>query len=94
MPDGRASRGAATPATLPVDGYGEDYDFWVEARAATRSDDDYDAWIKRWVLDVETQEQWIAQLGAERVARVAREGRRPTRGASTQARTRPTSTRR
>ena len=30
---------AATPATLPVDGYGEDYDFWVEARAATRRDD-------------------------------------------------------
>ena len=35
-------------------------------RAATRSDD-YDAWIKRWVLDVETQEQWVDQLGAERV---------------------------
>ena len=23
---------------LPVDGYGEDYEFWVETRAATRSD--------------------------------------------------------
>ena len=36
---------AATPGALPVDGYGEDYDFWVEARAATRSDD-YDDWIQ------------------------------------------------
>ena len=30
---------------LPVDGYGEDYEFWVEARAATRGDD-YDDWIR------------------------------------------------
>jgi acyl CoA:acetate/3-ketoacid CoA transferase alpha subunit/acyl CoA:acetate/3-ketoacid CoA transferase beta subunit len=52
---------------LPVDGYGEDYDFWVEARAATRGDD-YDAWIRHWVLDVDSQEAWLERLGAERVA--------------------------
>ena len=39
---------------LPVDGYGEDYDFWIEARAATRSDD-YDDWIRHWVLEPEDQ---------------------------------------
>ncbi len=52
---------------LPVDGYGEDYDFWVEARAATRRDD-YDDWIQKWILDVETQDQWLERVGAERVA--------------------------
>ena len=58
-----------TPATVPVDGYGEDYDFWVDARAATRAgDDEYDAWIRHWVLDVESQEQWLERLGPERVA--------------------------
>ena len=54
---------------VPVDGYGEDYDFWVDARAATRAGaDEYDAWIRHWVLDVETQEQWLERLGPERVA--------------------------
>jgi acyl CoA:acetate/3-ketoacid CoA transferase beta subunit/acyl CoA:acetate/3-ketoacid CoA transferase alpha subunit len=63
-----AHPGGLYTGDLPVDGYGEDYDFWVDARAATRADvDEYDAWIKRWVLDVESQEQWVAQLGAERV---------------------------
>jgi acyl CoA:acetate/3-ketoacid CoA transferase alpha subunit/acyl CoA:acetate/3-ketoacid CoA transferase beta subunit len=62
-----AHPGGCYPGSLPVEGYGEDYDFWVDARQATRSDE-YDAWIQRWVLDVETQEQWLAQLGGERVA--------------------------
>ncbi len=63
-----AHPGGLYTGDLPVDGYGEDYDFWIEARAATRAEpDDYDAWIKKWVLDIETQEQWIAQVGAERI---------------------------
>ena len=66
-----AHPGGCYTGSLPVEGYGEDYDFWVEARAATRGDD-YDAWIKRWVLDVESQEQWIEQLGAERVSTALR----------------------
>jgi acyl CoA:acetate/3-ketoacid CoA transferase alpha subunit/acyl CoA:acetate/3-ketoacid CoA transferase beta subunit len=61
-----AHPGGCYAGALPVSGYGEDYDFWVEARAATRSDD-YDAWIRRWVLDVETQEQWLDQVGSDRV---------------------------
>jgi acyl CoA:acetate/3-ketoacid CoA transferase alpha subunit/acyl CoA:acetate/3-ketoacid CoA transferase beta subunit len=52
---------------LPVDGYGEDYEFWVDARAATRSDD-YDAWIEEWVLGPETQAEYLERLGADRVA--------------------------
>jgi acyl CoA:acetate/3-ketoacid CoA transferase alpha subunit/acyl CoA:acetate/3-ketoacid CoA transferase beta subunit len=61
-----AHPGGCFTGSLPADGYGEDYEFWVDARAATRSDD-YDAWIRKWVLEVTTQEQWVAQLGAERV---------------------------
>ena len=62
-----AHPGGLYTGDLPIDGYGEDYEFWVDARAATRADD-YDAWIQEWVLDVETQEQWIDKLGAPRVA--------------------------
>jgi acyl CoA:acetate/3-ketoacid CoA transferase alpha subunit/acyl CoA:acetate/3-ketoacid CoA transferase beta subunit len=60
-----AHPGGLYVGALPADGYGEDYDFWVEARAATRSDR-YDEWIQKWVLDVETQDQWLDQLGDAR----------------------------
>ena len=56
---------------LPVEGYGEDYDFWVEARDATRAAD-YDAWIQRWVLGPETHEAYLEELGTDRVATLRR----------------------
>jgi acyl CoA:acetate/3-ketoacid CoA transferase alpha subunit len=52
---------------LPVAGYGEDYDFWVDARAASRSDD-FDDWIRHWVLEVHGQDEYLARLGDERIA--------------------------
>ncbi len=64
-----AHPGGLYTGAVPVDGYGEDYDFWVEARAATRAGEaEYDAWIKHWVLDVESQDEWVERLGADRVA--------------------------
>jgi acyl CoA:acetate/3-ketoacid CoA transferase alpha subunit/acyl CoA:acetate/3-ketoacid CoA transferase beta subunit len=62
-----AHPGGCFPGVLPADGYGEDYDFWVEARAATRRDD-YDDWIRHWVLDVPDQAAYLERLGAPRVA--------------------------
>ena len=61
-----AHPGGCFPGVLPVDGYGEDYDFWVEARAATRADT-YDEWIRHWVLDVDDQPAYLERLGAARV---------------------------
>jgi acyl CoA:acetate/3-ketoacid CoA transferase alpha subunit/acyl CoA:acetate/3-ketoacid CoA transferase beta subunit len=52
---------------LPVDGYGEDYEFWVDARAATRADD-YDEWIRYWVLEPASHDEYLERLGPERVA--------------------------
>jgi acyl CoA:acetate/3-ketoacid CoA transferase beta subunit/acyl CoA:acetate/3-ketoacid CoA transferase alpha subunit len=64
-----AHPGGLYTGALPVDGYGEDYDFWVDARAATRAEPEvYDAWIREWVLEVESQDEWLDRLGAERVA--------------------------
>jgi acyl CoA:acetate/3-ketoacid CoA transferase beta subunit len=64
-----AHPGGLYAGALPVDGYGEDYEFWVEARAATRAGEaEYDAWIRNWVLDVQTQEEWLERVGTERVA--------------------------
>ena len=55
----------------PVDGYGEDYEFWVEARAASRSND-FDRWIRHWVLEPATQEEYLSRLGDERIAALRR----------------------
>jgi len=64
-----AHPGGCYTGDLPVDGYGEDYAFWVEARDATRRDDDgYDEWIRRFVLEVADQETWLDRVGADRVA--------------------------
>jgi acyl CoA:acetate/3-ketoacid CoA transferase alpha subunit len=62
-----AHPGGLFTGDLPVDGYGEDYDFWVEARAATRRDD-FDEWIRHWVLDVDDQHAYLSRLGDDRVA--------------------------
>lgn len=61
-----AHPGGLFTGELPVDGYGEDYEFWVDARAATRRED-FDDWIARWVLDVADQDDYLARLGPERV---------------------------
>jgi acyl CoA:acetate/3-ketoacid CoA transferase beta subunit len=66
-----AHPGGLYTGELPVDGYGEDYEFWIDARAATRAEPaEYDAWIRDWVLDVTTQEQWLDRLGASRLAKL------------------------
>jgi acyl CoA:acetate/3-ketoacid CoA transferase beta subunit len=66
-----AHPGGLFTGDLPVDGYGEDYDFWVDARAATRADADvYDAWIEKWILSVESQDEWLRKLGDDRIAQL------------------------
>jgi acyl CoA:acetate/3-ketoacid CoA transferase beta subunit len=62
-----AHPGGMFAGALPVDSYGEDYDFFIEARAASRRDD-FDDWIKHWVLEVDSQDEYLARLGADRVA--------------------------
>lgn len=54
---------------LPVEGYGEDYEFWIEARAASRSDA-YDGWIRHWVLEVDSQDEYLRRLGDEHRAQL------------------------
>ena len=52
---------------LPVEGYGEDYDFWIEARAATRRDD-YDDWIRHWILEPSDHAEYLDRLGSDRAS--------------------------
>lgn len=51
--------------------YGEDLDFWVEARDATRADDDeYLEWIESWVLQPADQDDYLRGLGAPRLEKL------------------------
>jgi acyl CoA:acetate/3-ketoacid CoA transferase beta subunit/acyl CoA:acetate/3-ketoacid CoA transferase alpha subunit len=50
---------------LPVESYGEDIPFWVEAREATRGD--FAAWARRWALEPATQEEYLERLGPARL---------------------------
>lgn len=54
---------------LPVDGYGEDLEFWSEVRDASRSES-FDEWIQHWVLEPEDQREYLRILGEPRVARL------------------------
>lgn len=51
-----------------VEAYGEDYDFWVEIRRASRDPASMDAWIKEWVLEPRTHREYLDHLGPERLA--------------------------
>jgi len=71
-----AHPGGLFAGVLPVDGYGEDYDFWVDVRAATRrgavrdpgkAESSFDDWIRHWVLEVDSQEEYLERLGPARV---------------------------
>ncbi len=68
-----AHPGGMYTGDLPVDGYGEDYEFWVAARAATRSEE-FDDWIRHWVLEVDTQDEYLARVGSDRVTALRAKG--------------------
>jgi len=56
---------------LPVDPYGEDLEFWSEARAASHGEE-FDRWIEEWVLGPATQQEYLDRLGDRRIAGLRR----------------------
>ena len=48
-------------------GYGEDEEFILEARRASRSPDQYQAWIEKWVLGCRLHEDFLTRLGQKRI---------------------------
>ncbi|MFY9585972.1 MAG: CoA-transferase [Actinomycetota bacterium] len=65
--------GGLRPAGIPgVEAYGEDYEFWVEIRKASRDPAAMDAWIKEWILETETHDRYVDKLGADRIALLRR----------------------
>lgn len=50
------------------EGYREDRDFILDARAASRSEKTQADWIRRWILDCPDHDAYLARLGHERLS--------------------------
>ncbi len=72
--------GGLVPAGLDdaVEGYADDFEFWLAIREASRDPRLMEAWIRDWVLDRPTHEAYVKLLGAERVAGLRRRVRPET----------------
>jgi acyl CoA:acetate/3-ketoacid CoA transferase alpha subunit len=64
---------------LPVQGYAEDIPFWIDVREASRRDD-FDTWIREWILDPVDHDAYLAKLGRERLDGLVEKARRPRPG--------------
>jgi len=49
------------------EGYGEDAEFGKQLQEAFREKDTIDAWLKEWILDVTSHEEYLRKLGHERL---------------------------
>ena len=49
------------------EGYAEDLDWILDCRRAFRQAETADAWIKEWILDVPTQEAYLAKVGYAKI---------------------------
>jgi acyl CoA:acetate/3-ketoacid CoA transferase alpha subunit/acyl CoA:acetate/3-ketoacid CoA transferase beta subunit len=56
------------PGLKGVEPYGEDYAFEDEVQQAGENPHTLDAWIKKWVLDCPSQDDYLGKLGSERIA--------------------------
>lgn len=47
--------------------YFEDYDFIIDVTEASRDEEEFARWIKRWILDYKDHGEYLSQLGSERL---------------------------
>ena len=50
-----------------AEGYGEDEEWIIEARKASRRPEDYQAWVEKWVLKCKTHDDFLNLLGQKRI---------------------------
>jgi len=62
--------GIYSPPGSGVAGYVEDYDFFMDLRKCSRSAEDFARWTEKWILKVDDQDQYIDNLGRDRVLKL------------------------
>jgi acyl CoA:acetate/3-ketoacid CoA transferase alpha subunit/acyl CoA:acetate/3-ketoacid CoA transferase beta subunit len=69
-PVGGHPGGLFTRSVAGVEPYGEDYEFWVDIRRASKDPAAMDAWTKEWVLEPRSHAEYVERLGPERLERL------------------------
>ena len=72
VPFGAHPTGLTNQGTPDLPTYADDYEFYRDVRQACRDANALADWVQRWVLDCETQETYLAQLGDDRLAELRR----------------------
>ncbi|MDY7033697.1 MAG: CoA-transferase [Thermodesulfobacteriota bacterium] len=67
VPLGAHPQARINPGIKDFDGYGADYEFMDEHRKAGKDPQALDTWIKEWVMDCKTHEEYLHKLGYERI---------------------------
>ena len=67
VPFGAHPQGLAGMAIGIEEGYSEDYDFIVGSQKVSREPSQFDAWLKEWITDCQTQENYLQKLGTKRI---------------------------
>lgn len=75
VPYGSHPYGLFNPGFPGVSGYVPDADFIAEVFAASKTPDDFMAWIDEWVLGQSDHDAYLAKLGPDRLARLTDGGR-------------------
>ncbi len=67
VPFGAHPSGLSPLGVADIEGYGEDEDFILEARQASRDPERYQAWIDKWVLGCRNHGDFLSRLGQKRI---------------------------
>ncbi len=67
VPFGAHPTGLHSLGLPDFEGYGEDEEFILEARKASRDPDQYQAWLEKWVLGCRNHEEFLSRLGQGRI---------------------------
>lgn len=66
VPFGAHPHGMSNLGLREFDAYEEDYDFINDFQEATKKPETHHRWIEEWILDCESQENYLQKLGHER----------------------------
>jgi acyl CoA:acetate/3-ketoacid CoA transferase beta subunit len=66
-PMGVHPSGASNQGIKEFDAFAEDEEFMLELREACKSDERLEEWVREWLLDCSSHEDYIGKLGFERI---------------------------
>lgn len=77
-PFGAHPEGLMNKGTAAFKSYGEDHQFMDEVRKARRDPGQLNAWVKEWVLDCPSHEEYLKKLGSARLSLIRTRADRDT----------------